>query len=80
MQAGQVFRQYTYGNDLISQRQFIGGNWVVSYYGYDGRGSVRLIPSRLMRRRRSALSLSLMKVCRKSWSVKPRQPSARLGI
>ena len=36
-------RQYTYGTDLISQRQLISGNWAVSYYGYDGHGSVRFL-------------------------------------
>ncbi len=40
-QGGAVTRQYTYGHDLISQRQVIGGNWHVSYYSYDGHGSVR---------------------------------------
>jgi RHS repeat-associated protein len=36
-----VTRQYTYGNDLISQRQLIAGNWQTSWYQYDGHGSVR---------------------------------------
>jgi RHS repeat-associated protein len=36
-----VIRQYTYGNDLISQRQLIAGNWQTSWYQYDGHGSVR---------------------------------------
>ncbi|HYY97212.1 MAG TPA: RHS repeat-associated core domain-containing protein, partial [Pyrinomonadaceae bacterium] len=39
--AGQVARQYTYGHDLISQNQVVGGAWRVSFYGYDGQGSVR---------------------------------------
>jgi RHS repeat-associated protein len=40
-QGGQVVRQYTYGYDLISQRQLISGNWQTSFYQYDGHGSVR---------------------------------------
>lgn len=36
---GTVQRRYTYGLDLISQNQATG----VSYYGYDGHGSVRLL-------------------------------------
>jgi RHS repeat-associated protein len=35
--SGQVTKQYTYGLDLISQRQ----NSSVSFYNYDGHGSVR---------------------------------------
>jgi RHS repeat-associated protein len=35
--SGQVTKQYTYGLDLISQRQSSG----VSFYNYDGHGSVR---------------------------------------
>ena len=38
--SGQVTKQFTYGHDLISQR-IIGGS--VSFYGYDGHGSVRLL-------------------------------------
>jgi len=41
LQGGQVTRQYAYGSDLISERQLIGGQWALSYYGYDGHGSVR---------------------------------------
>jgi RHS repeat-associated protein len=41
LQGGNVIRQYTYGNDLISQRQLIAGNWQTSWYQYDGHGSVR---------------------------------------
>ena len=37
---GSVTRQYTYGHHLISQRQLVGGEWRVSFYGYDGHGSV----------------------------------------
>jgi RHS repeat-associated protein len=40
---GSVRRQYTYGHDLISQRQLISGQWEVSFYGYDGHGSVRYL-------------------------------------
>lgn len=40
---GNVTRQYTYGHDLISQRQFVNGQWQVSFYGYDGQSSVRYL-------------------------------------
>ncbi|MBV9926840.1 MAG: RHS repeat protein, partial [Acidobacteria bacterium] len=40
LQGGQFVRRYTYGSDLLSQRQIIPGRWTSSYYGYDGRGSV----------------------------------------
>ncbi|HEV8427371.1 MAG TPA: RHS repeat-associated core domain-containing protein [Pyrinomonadaceae bacterium] len=43
LRAGQVVRQYTYGHDLISERQQISGQWQTSYYGYDGQGSVRYL-------------------------------------
>jgi RHS repeat-associated protein len=43
LQGGSVVRQYTYGHDLISQRQQIGGEWKESFYGYDGHGSVRYL-------------------------------------
>lgn len=43
LQAGQVVRQYTYGSDLISQRQLTNNAWSFSYYGYDGHGSVRFL-------------------------------------
>ena len=43
LRSGQVVRQYTYGHDLISQRQQISGQWQTSYYGYDGQGSVRYL-------------------------------------
>jgi RHS repeat-associated protein len=36
---GAVVRRYTYGLDLVSQEQASG----VSFYGYDGHGSVRLL-------------------------------------
>ena len=38
-----VQRTYTYGHDLISQNQIIGGVWTPSFYGYDGHGSVRYL-------------------------------------
>lgn len=38
-----VQRQYSYGHDLVSQRQLIGAEWRVSFYGYDGHGSVRYL-------------------------------------
>jgi RHS repeat-associated protein len=40
---GAVARQYTYGHDLISQNQIVGGARATSFYGYDGQGSVRLL-------------------------------------
>jgi RHS repeat-associated protein len=43
IQSGNVVRQYTYGHDLISQRQQIDGNLVTGFYGYDGHGSVRFL-------------------------------------
>jgi RHS repeat-associated protein len=39
----QVVRSYTYGHALISQRQVIASQWEVSFYCYDGQGSVRLL-------------------------------------
>ena len=39
----QVTRTYTYGHSLISQRQFVNGQWQVSFYGHDGQASVRLL-------------------------------------
>jgi RHS repeat-associated protein len=43
LRGGAVVRQYTYGHDLISQRQIVGGQWQESFYGYDGHGSVRYL-------------------------------------
>jgi RHS repeat-associated protein len=40
LHAGSVVRSFTYGHDLISQR-IVGGS--LSFYGYDGHGSVRLL-------------------------------------
>jgi len=39
----QVSRTYTFGHNLISQRQLVNSQWVVSFYDYDGQGSVRLL-------------------------------------
>ena len=41
VQGSNVIRQYSYGHDLLSQRQFMAGNWTTSFYQYDGHGSVR---------------------------------------
>jgi RHS repeat-associated protein len=43
LEGGVVRRAYTYGHELISQRQSAGGAWAASFYGYDGHGSVRLL-------------------------------------
>ncbi|HEV3470216.1 MAG TPA: RHS repeat-associated core domain-containing protein [Pyrinomonadaceae bacterium] len=43
LRGGSVTRAYTYGHDLIAQRQLIGGEWRVSFYGYDGQGTVRFL-------------------------------------
>ncbi|NBQ70467.1 MAG: RHS repeat-associated core domain-containing protein [Nitrosomonadaceae bacterium] len=42
-QPSTLNRVYTYGHERICQDRFDGVNWVVSYYGYDGHGSVRLL-------------------------------------
>lgn len=39
--AGAVQREYTYGLQRISENQPINGTWTVSFYGYDGGGTVR---------------------------------------
>jgi len=39
--AVEVQRSYTYGLQRISESQVINGAWTVSFYGYDGAGSVR---------------------------------------
>jgi RHS repeat-associated protein len=41
LEGGAVTRQYTYGHDLVSQRRLSAGQWLTSFYGYDGHGSVR---------------------------------------
>jgi RHS repeat-associated protein len=38
---GQVVRQYTWGDAIVSQRQLIGGSWSASFYSFDGHSSVR---------------------------------------
>ncbi|MBI4852005.1 MAG: RHS repeat-associated core domain-containing protein, partial [Acidobacteria bacterium] len=43
IQNNVVSRQYSYGLDLINQRQLINNNRVVSFYGYDGHGSIRYL-------------------------------------
>jgi len=40
---GRVRRVYTYGHRLVSQSRLDGGQWAASFYGYDGRGDVRLL-------------------------------------
>ncbi len=41
LQNGSLVRSYTYGLELIDERQQISGNPTISFYGYDGHGSVR---------------------------------------
>ena len=43
LQAGAVTRTYSYGLELISERQMISGTSTTSFYGYDGHGSVRFL-------------------------------------
>ena len=43
IQNGVVIKQYSYGLDLISQRQLIGNDRITHFYGYDGHGSVRYL-------------------------------------
>ncbi len=43
LQGGNVNRVYTYGTNRISEDQLISGNWTLSFYGYDGQGSVRYL-------------------------------------
>lgn len=45
LQGGAVTRTYSYGLELINQRQPISGTLTTSYYGYDGHGSVRFLTS-----------------------------------
>jgi len=40
---GAVVRQYSYGLDLISQRQLFDNQWSTSFYLYDGHGNVRAL-------------------------------------
>jgi len=41
---GTTQRTYTHGDQRISQNQLINSAWTPSFYGYDGMGSVRLLP------------------------------------
>ena len=43
LQGGSVNRTYTYGTSRIAEDQFNGSSWNMSYYGYDGQGSVRYL-------------------------------------
>jgi RHS repeat-associated protein len=43
LQGTAVTRTYSYGLDLISERQTIAGTPTTSFYGYDGHGSVRFL-------------------------------------
>jgi RHS repeat-associated protein len=43
IQTNFVSRQYSYGLDLISQRQLIGNDRISSFYGTDGLGSTRFL-------------------------------------
>lgn len=40
---GSVNRTYAYGLQRISENQLISGTWTLSFYGYDGHGSVRFL-------------------------------------
>ena len=43
LQAGVVTRTYSYGLELINERQNLAGTLTTSFYGYDGHGSVRFL-------------------------------------
>ena len=43
LQNGAVSRSYSYGLELISERQRLAGVLTTSFYGFDGHGSVRLL-------------------------------------
>ena len=43
IQNGAVTRTYSYGLELINERQSISGTLTTSFYGYDGHGSVRFL-------------------------------------
>jgi RHS repeat-associated protein len=45
LQGGAVSRTYSYGLELINERQSIAGAPTTSFYGYDGHGSVRFLLS-----------------------------------
>ena len=46
---GALDKVYTFGHDLISMDRWTGtgSNWSLSYYGYDGHGSVRFLSNSL---------------------------------
>ena len=43
LQNGAVTRTYSYGLELINERQSIAGTQATSFYGFDGHGSVRFL-------------------------------------
>jgi RHS repeat-associated protein/uncharacterized repeat protein (TIGR01451 family) len=43
LQNGAVTRTYSYGLELINERQNLAGTLTTSFYGYDGHGSVRFL-------------------------------------
>ena len=45
LQGGAVVRTYSYGLELINERQTLAGTLTTSFYGYDGHGSVRFLTS-----------------------------------
>jgi RHS repeat-associated protein len=45
LQNGAVTRTYSYGLELINERQTIAGTPTASFYGFDGHGSVRFLTS-----------------------------------
>jgi RHS repeat-associated protein len=45
LRAGAVTRTYTYGLELLNERQSMAGTLTTSFYGFDGHGSVRFLTS-----------------------------------
>jgi RHS repeat-associated protein len=45
LQSGAVTRTYSYGLERISENQTLNSTWTLSFYGYDGHGSVRQLTS-----------------------------------
>src|SRR6185437_5151519 len=43
LQGGAVVRTYSYGLELINERQTLAGTLTTSFYGFDGHGSVRFL-------------------------------------
>jgi RHS repeat-associated protein len=43
MQGGSVVRVYSYGFQLLNERQTVNGSAMTSFYGFDGHGSVRFL-------------------------------------